>query len=144
VLADGSTYPHRGVIVAANRQIDATTGTVQIQALVSNPDGTLRPGEYAKVRLRRANEGQNVVVVPEKALLSVQGTYSVAIVGPDNKVTLKRLELGPSNQGERVVLKGLVGGEHIIVDGLQRVSDGSTVAPHPEAAGSGSGSAKGN
>ena len=153
VLADGSTYPHRGVIVAANRQIDATTGTVQIQALVSNPDGILRPGEYAKVRLRRANEGQNVVVVPEKALLSVQGTYSVAIVGTDNKVTLKRLELGPSNNGERVVLKGLVGGEKIVIDGLQRVSDGSTVAPHPaEAAGSGSpaptpsgsGSAKGN
>ncbi|HEX4451013.1 MAG TPA: efflux RND transporter periplasmic adaptor subunit [Kofleriaceae bacterium] len=144
VLADGSAYPHRGVIVAANRQIDATTGTVQIQALVSNPDGALRPGEYAKVRLRRANEGQNVVVVPEKALLSVQGTYSVAIVGPDNKVTLKRLELGPSSNGERVVLKGLAGGEHIVIDGLQRVTDGATVAPHPEAAGSGSGSAKVN
>ncbi|HEY1552029.1 MAG TPA: efflux RND transporter periplasmic adaptor subunit [Kofleriaceae bacterium] len=144
VLADGSTYPHRGVIVAANRQIDATTGTVQIQALVSNPDGILRPGEYAKVRLRRANEGQNVVVVPEKALLSVQGTYSVAIVGADNKVTMKRVELGPSNNGERVVLKGLVGGEKIIVDGLQRVSDGATVAPHPEGAGSGSAAPSGS
>ena len=144
VLADGSTYAHRGVIVAVNRQIDATTGTTQIQALVSNPDGILRPGEYAKVRIRRANEGQNVVVVPEKALISVQGTYSVAVVGPDNKVALRRLELGPASQGERVVLKGLAGGEQIVVDGLQRVTDGATVAPHPAGAGSGSGSGSGS
>jgi membrane fusion protein (multidrug efflux system) len=144
VLADGSTYAHRGVIVAVNRQIDATTGTTQLQALVSNPDGILRPGEYAKVRIRRANEGQNVVVVPEKALISVQGTYSVAIVGADNKVTLRRLELGPSSQGERVVLKGLDGGEKIVVDGLQRVTDGATVAPHPAGTGSGSGSGSGS
>jgi membrane fusion protein, multidrug efflux system len=139
VLADGSVYPHQGVIVAVNRQIDATTGTTQLQALVSNPDGVLRPGEYAKVRIHRADEGQNVVTVPEKALISVQGTYSVAIVGPDNKVKMQRLELGSSTNGQRVVLKGLVGGEKIVVDGLQRVQDGATVAPHPEGAGSGSG-----
>ena len=134
VLADGSTYAHRGVVVAVNRQIDPNTGTTQLQALVGNPDGVLRPGEYARVRIRRENEGQNVVTVPEKALISVQGTYSVAVVGPDNKITLRRLELGPSSEGSRVVIKGLVGGEHIVVDGVQRVADGAIVAPHPAAA----------
>ena len=129
VLADGSTYGHRGVVVSANRQIDAATGTTQIQALVGNPDGVLRPGEYARVRIRRENEGKDVVVVPEKALVSVQGTYSVAIVGPDNKVTLRRLELGPSTQGSRVVTKGLQGGERIVVEGVQRVSEGAVVNP---------------
>jgi membrane fusion protein (multidrug efflux system) len=130
VLADGSTYGHRGVVVSVNRQIDATTGTTQIQALVANPDGVLRPGEYARVRIRRENEGKDVVVVPEKALVSVQGTFSVAIVGPDNKVALRRLELGASSQGNRVVTKGLVGGERIVIDGVQRVSDGAIVDPH--------------
>ncbi len=140
VLADGSVYPHHAVIVAVNRQIDATTGTVQLQALVPNPDGILRPGEYARVRIRRETEGKDVVVVPEKALLAVQGTFSAAVVGADNKVQFKKLELGPSVSGQRVVLSGLAGGEKIIVDGLQRVTDGATV--HPTPAGSGSGAAR--
>jgi membrane fusion protein, multidrug efflux system len=134
VLADGKIYNHRGVIIAVNRQIDATTGTVQIQSLVPNPDGILRPGEYANVRIRRQDEGKNVVVVPEKAILSVQGTSSVAVVGADNKVSLRRVELGPSGAGVRVVLKGLEGGENIVVEGVQRVSDGATVDPRPAAA----------
>jgi membrane fusion protein, multidrug efflux system len=129
-LADGRLYPHRGAIVAVNRQIDAT-GTTQLQALVPNPDGVLRPGEYARVRIRRENEGKGVVVVPEKALVSVQGSYSVAEIGPDNKVQMRRIELGAGTPGFRVVTSGLSGGEHIVVDGLQRVTDGAIVAPHP-------------
>ena len=134
VLADGKPYPHRGAIVAVNRQIDATTGTTQLQALVPNPDGRLRPGEYARIRIRREDEGKGVVVVPEKALVSVQGSYSVAVIGADNKVQLRRIELGAGTPGYRVVTSGLSGGEHIVVDGLQRVSDGATVVPHPAAA----------
>ncbi|HEX3766526.1 MAG TPA: efflux RND transporter periplasmic adaptor subunit [Kofleriaceae bacterium] len=130
VLADGRLYPHRGAIVAVNRQIDAT-GTTQLQALVPNPDGVLRPGEYARVRIRRENEGKGVVLVPEKALVAVQGSYSVAEIGADNKVTMRRIELGAGTPGFRVVTTGLSGGEHIVVDGLQRVTDGAVVAPHP-------------
>lgn len=130
MLADGRLYPHRGAIVAVNRQIDAT-GTTQLQALVPNPDGVLRPGEYARVRIRREDEGKGVVVVPEKALVSVQGSYSVAEIGPDNKVQMRRIELGAGTPGFRVVTRGLSGGEHIVVDGLQRVTDGAIVAPHP-------------
>ncbi|HEY4119817.1 MAG TPA: efflux RND transporter periplasmic adaptor subunit, partial [Byssovorax sp.] len=81
VLSDDSTFPHRGVIVSINRQIDASTGTIQMQALVPNADGLLRPGQFGKVRIRRGNEGQNVLAVPEKALVSVQGSYSLAVVG---------------------------------------------------------------
>ena len=131
VLADGRLYPHRGAIVSVNRQIDATTGTTQLQALVPNPDGVLRPGEYARVRIRRENEGKGVVVVPEKALVPVQGSYSVAAIGPDNRVQMRRIELGAGTPGFRLVTSGLSGGEHIVVDGLQRVTDGATVAPHP-------------
>jgi len=131
VLADGRLYPHRGAIVAVNRQIDATTGTTQLQALVPNPDGVLRPGEYARVRIRRENEGKGAIVVPEKALVSVQGSYSVAEIGPDNKVQMRRIELGGGMPGFRLVTSGLSGGEHVVVDGLQRVTDGAVVVPHP-------------
>jgi membrane fusion protein (multidrug efflux system) len=145
VLADGSVYPHRAAIVSVNRQIDPTSGTTQMQALVANPDGILRPGEFARVRIRRENEGKGVVVVPEKGLVSVQGSYSVAVIGADNKVAFRRIELGSSSQGFRLVTSGLTGGEKIIVDGLQRVTDGAVVDPHPApppgATGTGSGSA---
>jgi RND family efflux transporter MFP subunit len=131
VLADGSVYSHRGVIVAANRQIDATTGTTQMQALVSNADGVLRPGEYARIRIRRENEGKDAIVVPEKALVSVQGSYSVAVIGDGNKIQLRRIEVGAAASGFRLVTKGLAGGEKIVIDGLQRVADGAVVDPHP-------------
>jgi membrane fusion protein (multidrug efflux system) len=131
VLADGSTYAHRGVIVTANRQIDATTGTIQIQALIPNADGALRPGAYGQVRIKRRDAGRDVLVVPEKALVSVQGAYSVGVVGPDNKVQLRRVELGPSVQGLRVVLSGIVEGDKIVVDGVQKISDGALVDPKP-------------
>ncbi|HEY0195730.1 MAG TPA: efflux RND transporter periplasmic adaptor subunit [Kofleriaceae bacterium] len=149
VLADGSVYKHRGTLVTVNRQIDPTSGTTTLQALVPNPDGILRPGEYAKVRIRRENEGQNVLVVPEKALISVQGSYSVAVIGDGNKIQMKKVDLGPSSQGMRVVTQGLQGGEEIVLEGVQRVQDGATVMPHPAGqggpgAGSGAGAGAGS
>jgi membrane fusion protein (multidrug efflux system) len=140
VLADGTAYAHRGVIVAANRQIDASTGTIQIQALVPNPEGILRPGGYGTVRIKRRDAGQGVIVVPEKALLTVQGTYSVGVVGPDNKVQLRRVDVGPSVHGLRVVEKGLVEGDSIVVEGVQKISDGAVVDPKPAPPASASGS----
>jgi membrane fusion protein (multidrug efflux system) len=131
VLADGSLYPHRGIIVTANRQIDASTGTIQVQALAANPDGLLRPGQYARARIRRTEAGHDELVVPEKALISVQGTYSVAVVGADNKVQLRKVELGPASHGTQIVTKGVVEGERIVVDGVQKVTDGATVDPKP-------------
>jgi membrane fusion protein (multidrug efflux system) len=131
LLADGSRYGKRGVIVMANRNIDSTTGTIQMQALFPNPDGLLRPGEFGRVRLARGEEGHQVIAVPEKALISVQGTYSLAVVGANNKVALKHVELGASSGGLRVVLSGVTDGDRIVVDGTQRVTDGAAVAPHP-------------
>jgi hypothetical protein len=72
-----------------------------------------------------------VLVVPEKALLSVQGAYSVGVVGPDNKVQLRRVEIGPSVQGQRVVTSGIAEGDRIVVDGVQKISDGAVVDPKP-------------
>jgi multidrug efflux pump subunit AcrA (membrane-fusion protein) len=81
--------------------------------------------------LRRPEAGRDVVVVPEKALISVQGTYSIGLVGPDNKVQMRRVELGPSAEGVRIVTKGLAEGDRIVVDGVQKISDGALVVPKP-------------
>jgi membrane fusion protein (multidrug efflux system) len=131
VLSGGHHYEHRGVIVSVDRQVDPSTGTLQVQALVPNPELVLRPGQYARVRMQRQDEGKDALVVPEKALISVQGTYSVAVIGSDNKVHLHRVELGPSSQGQRAVRSGVNEGEHIVVEGLQKISEGAAVNPVP-------------
>ncbi|MCL2448862.1 MAG: efflux RND transporter periplasmic adaptor subunit [Polyangiaceae bacterium] len=138
VLADGSVYPHRGVIVTANRQIDPSTGTIQLQALAGNPDLLLRPGQYARVRIQRPEAGRGALVVPERALISVQGTYSVAVVGPDNRVSLHKVDLGPNAHGQQIIERGVAEGDRIVVDGVQKVSDGTLVDPRPAPAGSAS------
>lgn len=127
VLADDSVYAHRGVIITANRQVDPSTGTIQLQALFPNPDGTLKPGQFARIRSKRFNEGNDVLVVPEKSLISVQGTYSVGVVTADSNVELRRVDLGPTAQGQRIVKNGVNEGDRVIVDGVQKVKDGSKV-----------------
>jgi membrane fusion protein (multidrug efflux system) len=119
------------VVVAANRQVDATTGTIQLQALFPNPDGALRPGQSGRARLPRPDEGHGAITVPEKAVIQVQGTYSVAVVGEGNKVELRRVELGPAADGVRIVRAGLRPGERVVVEGLQKAPEGAVVVPQP-------------
>jgi membrane fusion protein (multidrug efflux system) len=131
LLSDGSSYPHRGVIVAVNRQVDATTGTIQLQALFPNPGNLLRPGQFGRVRMRRREAGRNALVVPEKALIQVQGTYSLAVVDRAHKVALRKVEVGPSAGPLRIVASGVNAGDEVVTEGVQKVSDGATVNPQP-------------
>jgi membrane fusion protein (multidrug efflux system) len=132
ILSDGSVYPHRGAIVSVNRNIDATTGTIQMQALFPNPGAMLRPGQYGRVRMKRGGEGVGVLAVSEKALVSVQGQYSLALVGPGNKVALKHVELGAGVGGYRVVTSGAEEGDRVVFDGVTKVTDGMVVDPRPQ------------
>ena len=127
VLSDGTVYRHRGLVVAVNRQVDATTGSLQIQALFPNPERLLRPGQYGRVRLRQEGVGQGALVVPEKALSQLQGLYQLAVVGPDEKVQLRQVKVGPSSGALRIVLDGVKEGERVVVDGLQAARDGAKV-----------------
>jgi membrane fusion protein (multidrug efflux system) len=129
VLADGTTFAHHGVIVSANRQVDAGTGTIQLQALFPNPDGLLRPGQYARVRMRRPSAGASTLAVKESAIIQMQGTYSVALVGPDNHVHLRKVEVGPSAGSLRIITAGVSAGDRVVVEGVQKVSDGQLVVP---------------
>lgn len=128
-LADGSEYTHRGVVVAADREIRASTGTIELEALFPNPDGLLRPGQYGRVRMHGQDSGAEALVVSQKALLEVQGTYSLAVLGEGNKVELRRVEVGPNTGTDRVITKGVAVGERVVVEGVQKVSDGAVVVP---------------
>jgi membrane fusion protein (multidrug efflux system) len=129
VLADGTTFAHRGVIVAANRQVDANTGSIQLQALFPNPDGLLRPGQYARVRMRRPSAGAATLAVKDSAIIQMQGTTSVAVLGPDNRVHLRKVDVGPSAGALRILTGGVTAGERVVVEGVQKVSDGQLVVP---------------
>src|SRR6478735_733804 len=131
ILADGTVYPERGLLVAADRQVDTGTGTIKLQALFPNATGSLRPGQYARVRIQREDQGKSALTLPEKALINVQGSYSVGVVGPDRKVKLRPVELGASAHGLRIVTKGLTEGESVVVDGVQKISEGALVSPEP-------------
>ncbi len=131
LLSDGSVYKQRGVIVSANRQVDASTGTIQLQALFPNPDGFLKPGQYGRVRLRRQDAGENALVVPEKAIIQVQGSYLLAVVGADNKVQQRRVDVGPTTGQVRIINSGVKVGESVVVEGLQQARDGVLVNPQP-------------
>ncbi len=129
LLSDGSVYKHRGVIIAADREIDVQTGTIRIEALFPNPEELLRPGQYGRVRFDRPQAQEKSLVVAEKSLMEIQGTYSVAVVGDDHVVKLRKVDIGPQVGDERVIRAGIKEGEWVIVEGVQKVKEGAKVQP---------------
>lgn len=136
LLFDGSIYEERGAVVTVDRQIDPSTGTIELQALVPNPRGLLRPSQYARARFQQSDEGRAALAVPEKALITLQGTFSVAVVKPDQTVEFRRVETGQSVGGLRVIQRGLKEGERVVVEGLQAIKEGTHVdaVPAPKGA----------
>ncbi len=130
ILADGSVFPERGTVSVANRQVDVKTGTLMVVTLFPNPGNLLRPGQYAKVRAT-VETRPNALLVPQRAVQEIQGTYQVAVVGADNKVAMRTIKAGARVDNLWVVDDGLNAGERIVVEGLQKVRDGITVNPKP-------------
>jgi len=126
ILADGSVYPYRGTGLLTNRQVDITTGTIQVVCSFPNPRNLLRPGQFGK--LRAAPEVRhNALLVPQKAVNELQGTYQLAVVGGDNKVSIRAVNVGDRVGPMWIVESGVKPGEQVIVEGLQKVQNGSTV-----------------
>ena len=126
ILIDGRIYPYQVRRVIVNRQVDPTTGTLLIQALFPNPGNILRPGMFAKVRVRTGTE-MDAVVVPERAVSQLQGQRQVGVVGPDGRAQIRTVKLGQSIDHGYVVTSGLAAGERVIVEGLQNVQPGAKV-----------------
>jgi membrane fusion protein, multidrug efflux system len=128
VLADGSVHDQKGRVVYADRAIDPKTGTLGVEVAFPNPNRIIRPGQYARVRVV-LDEKQNAILVPQTAVQELQGTYSVAVVGSDNKVTLRPVKATDRIGNLWLIESGLKAGEKIVVEGLQKVRDGVTVTP---------------
>ena len=129
-LADGSVYPHAGRFYIADRQVDTQTGAIRIAGVFPNPDNILRPGQYARVRAATSIQ-ENALLVPQRAINQLQGLYRVAVVGSDNRVSIRTVTPGPTVGQMWVVQDGLKAGETVLVDGTQRVNSGTTVKPRP-------------
>jgi membrane fusion protein, multidrug efflux system len=130
ILGDGTVFPHRGRALLVNREVDSRTGTIQVRAEFPNPGNILRPGQYARI-LAVTEMRKDALLIPQQAILELQGVYQVGVVSQDNKVTIKTVQLGPQLANVWVVESGLQAGDHVVVDGLQRVKNGMTVAPTP-------------
>ncbi len=120
---------YRGAIESFDNKIDTGTGTIRARARFANEDGRLVPGMFVSVKLASAADSK-VILVPEDAIGNDQSKRFVFVVGNAHKALFREVALGQEVNGERVVVSGLHSGETIIVDGLQRVSPGATVAPH--------------
>lgn len=126
VLSNGKTYPHKGTFYALDRSLDAKTGSVRYEVTFPNPGNTLRPGQFGRVRFVMETK-KGALVVPQEAVSELQGNFQVSLVGDDNKVSIR-----PVKTGERIgpwweIIDGLKPGERVIVQGAQKVRQGSAV-----------------
>jgi RND family efflux transporter MFP subunit len=130
VLADGTTYAHQGSVDFADRGVNQGTGAILIAGLFPNPGNILRPGGYGKVRAATRIE-TGALVIPQRAVTELQGSYQVAVVDSDNKVSIRTVTPGDRTGSDWIISKGLKAGEHVVAEGSQRVRPGSQVNPKP-------------
>jgi membrane fusion protein (multidrug efflux system) len=132
ILSDGTIYPHKGTFRAVNNQVSTQTGSITVEGNFPNPGTLLKPGLFARVQATLGFQN-NALVVPIAALITVQNLHQLAVVGLDNKVTVRNVNLGFTTREEAVILSGVNAGEKIVVQGTQKVTDGCTVVPLPAA-----------
>ena len=133
-LADENGYPHQGVMVFVDNALDPATGTIRGRALLDNHERQFTPGLFARVKLMGTGQ-YDAVLVNDSAIGTDQSVRYVLVVGAGNKVEYRPVQLGPIIDGLRVVQSGLVPGETIVVNGLQRVRAGAQVQPQRVAMG---------
>jgi RND family efflux transporter MFP subunit len=130
ILADGSTYEHLGKFFFADRQVNESTGAIRIAGVFPNPGNILRPGGYGKVRaVVRIQQG--ALLVPQRAVSELQGSYQVATVGDDNKVNIRPVKVGDRIGNQWVITEGLKPGERVVAEGVQKMRPGLQVNPRP-------------
>lgn len=129
-LANGMVYPREGELIAVNNSVTVNTGTIELQGSFPNPGNLLRPGQFGLVSaIVRMEEG--AIVVPQRAVGNLQGQSQIAVVGPDNKVSIRNITPGPQIGSDWVIQSGINAGDSVIVEGLQKVKDGMVVNPQP-------------
>jgi len=128
ILADGTVYPHKGRILWTDRQVDTNTGTIRLVAAFPNPGNVLRPGQYGRVRIQTSFK-KGALLVPQSAVKEIQGGYQVALVGADNKTTIRPVKAGAKTETMWVIDEGLTSDDQVVVEGVAKVKDGTPVVP---------------
>ncbi len=134
VLSGGAVYPHPGKFVLSDREVDPATGTIRVAAAFPNPGNILRPGQFGRVRATIAVK-QGALVVPQRAVSELQGSFQVAVVGNDNKVAIRPVKVGARVGTLWVIEDGVAAGDKVVAEGIQKVRDGLPVTPVPFQAG---------
>jgi membrane fusion protein (multidrug efflux system) len=131
ILSDGTVYAQQGRFSFADRQVNSSTGAIQLTGLFPNPGNRLRPGQYGRVR---ADVGQrkDALLVPQRAVNEIQGSYSVAVVDPNNTIRFAVVKVGDRIGSDWVVEDGLKAGERVVADGLFKIRPGAPVNPKGE------------
>jgi len=133
ILSDGSQHPHPGKLIFVDRAVDTQTGTLRVDLSFPNPQRTLRPGLYGKVKAE-SEVVKNALLVPQRAVQELQGTYTVVVVGEGNKVETRKVKPGQKVGSLWIMQEGLKSGDRVVVEGFQRLRDGMTIVPKQAAA----------
>ena len=128
ILSDGSIYPFKGAISVIDRQIDPGTGTMRFEAIFPNPHNMLRPGQFARVRII-TDTLKGALLAPQKAIIELQGAYQIGVIGLNNRVELRTVQLGGTRGTFQVIEDGLKPGERIVSEGIQKIRQGAIVEP---------------
>ena len=127
-LADGTTYAHRGRVEILDRQVGITTGTINIRGVFPNPDHLLRPGQYGKVRAVIETR-KDALLIPQRAVQDLQGIPQVAVVGADDTVDVRTVQLSQRVGSLWIVEHGVKPGDRVVVTGFDKVRAGAKVKP---------------
>jgi RND family efflux transporter MFP subunit len=130
ILADGTAYSHAGEFYFADRQVNRSTGAIQLAALFANPGNVLRPGQFGKVRAIMRMQ-KDALLIPQAAVNEQQGSYLVDVVGSDGKVAIRTVHVGERTGTIWVIQDGLKAGERVIVEGQQNLKPGMAVETKP-------------
>jgi membrane fusion protein (multidrug efflux system) len=130
ILADGTLYPHTGRFSFADRQVDPKTGVLRIQGVFPNPGNALRPGQFVRVKAA-PKTALGALLVPQRAVTELQGSYQVAVVGADNRAHIRPVKVGDRVGSQWIIESGLKPGERVVAEGTQKVKEGLAVNPLP-------------
>jgi len=127
-LVDGSDYPHAGKLDFIDAAVDPKNDTLQMRVVVPNPEGMLRPGQYVRVLVPSAQR-PNAILIPQRAVLELQGLKTVYVIGPDNKASVRQITATQRMGSDWVLDGGLAAGDVVVIDGLPKVTPGAIVKP---------------
>lgn len=126
ILGNGEVYPHKGKFYALDRNLDPKTGSIRYEVTFPNRGNNLRPGQFGKVRFV-ADTKKDALVVPQEAVNELQGSFQVAVVGEDNKVSIRPVKMGEKIGALWEVTDGLRPGDRVVVQGIQKAREGTVV-----------------